>query len=367
MLMSGKSELSVYIHIPFCTRKCPYCQFYSITADEATKEQYFLALCREIELQRDKLQNHEIVSLYCGGGTPPLLGTPRLEQLLKLFPACPEVTIELNPEQASKQLAEELFAIGFNRVSVGVQSFHDNELKALGRPHSAHQARMAITSLFDAGFRNISSDLMYEIPYQTLVSWQQTLSQIESLPLTHVSLYNLTIEPGTPFERTQETISQLVPAQEIGVEMYQLAQTKLSDFGFKQYEISAFAKNNMTSRHNSGYWTGRPFLGFGPAAFSFYDGVRFRNCANLSKYIESLREGKLPQDFHDDVTPFDRKRELLVLNLRLLEGVNADTYSPLPPEVEKLISMGLLEQKAGYLKLTDRGVLFYDEVASELI
>ena len=364
--MSGKPA-SLYIHIPFCTRKCPYCQFYSLSAREEKKELFFRALCREIELQAPKFQNHEIVSIYFGGGTPPLLGTKRLSTLLASFPPAREVTIEVNPEQASKQLADELLAAGFNRASIGVQSFNSHELVALGRPHSAALARNAITVFHEAGFRNISCDLMYEIPYETLASWEKTLDEIGSLPLTHLSLYNLTIEPGTPFAACRDEIARFTPSAETGAEMYKLAQQKLKAFGFSQYEISAFSKEGFASRHNSGYWTGRPFLGFGPSAFSFYDNVRFRNIANLDTYIDSLEKGSLAQDFHDEVPEDERKRELLVINLRLLEGIEIASFSPLPQEVDKLVQDGLLVKKAGRLKLTERGILFYDEVASTLI
>ncbi|HXF29311.1 MAG TPA: radical SAM family heme chaperone HemW, partial [Chlamydiales bacterium] len=327
----------------------------------------------EIELWKPIWSKRQLVSIYFGGGTPSLFGQKRLAAILDAIQPSKdiEITIEANPENITDQLMHEFFAIGINRVSIGVQSFHDGELVQLGRVHGASKAEKAISTTRDAGFENISIDLMYELPNQTSKSWQKTLDVVERLPITHLSLYNLTIEPYTAFHRKEKELKAMMPDEETGAQMYADAISTLENFGLKQYEISAFCKNDLYSRHNIGYWIGREFLGLGPSAFSFFDGKRFQNVAHLIHYCDAIKEKRSPITFTDDVEPLSRKRELLALNLRLNQGVDLVLFEPLEEEtqqsIKRLISQELLSQENSRLLLTSRGRFFYDYIASEII
>jgi len=286
-----------------------------------------------------------------------------------------EITIEANPETMDFPTLKKYFEAGINRLSVGVQSFSDAELKTLGRTHSALQAEEAVGNAVLAGFSNISIDLMYEVPNQTLASWNSSLQKAKELPITHISLYNLTIEEGTAFYRKRTEIMQSLPTQEEGLSMYESAQNTLSSAGFTQYEISAFSRNNLYSIHNTGYWTGREFFGLGPSAFSFFDGVRYSNIANLQRYINQVKSGTSPVDFREEIDAGSRRRELLAVHLRLFWGVNIDDFEKrwgaldleTKSELTSLQTEGLIEFKQEKLFLTDFGRKFYDTIASRLI
>lgn len=330
-------------------------------------------LALELKQWTPKIFGKELVSVYFGGGTPSLLGPENIGKILSLIPhdlKNAEITLEANPENITKELMQAYADAGINRVSIGIQSFDDALLKALGRVHDAKKAQDAALLTAQAGIENISIDLMYDLPGQTLQAWEYTLNVTQQLPITHLSLYNLVIEPHTPFYKRRKTLQPTLPSEELSLAMYEMAIQKLSIL--KQYEISAFGN---PSKHNTGYWTGRPFLGFGPSAFSYWEGKRFRVVANLNRYIQELRLGKSPVDFEEEL-PFEGKqRELLAINLRLLSGVNLDVFQkqhgPLNPEMHKIL-FGLEQQ--GYLKqqdsiwcLTKKGILFYDTLASEIV
>lgn len=356
--------ISLYFHIPFCTKKCPYCHFYVIPNRLSHQQLLSESLALEWERQLPLLQNKTVVSIYFGGGTPSLF--EGIEEVLQRIPRdkdC-EITIEANPEEVDVELLAHFRKIGINRLSLGVQSLDDRSLQTLERIHSAEKARQAIFDAQRAGFRNVSIDLMYDLPGQTEESWRHTLEQLSHLPIHHLSLYNLTIEPHTPFhKRKVET-----PGGELSLRFLMAALEKLEQIGLKRYEISAFARPGYESRHNLGYWTGRPFLGFGPSAFSFWEGERFRNICNINRYARLLREGSPPVDFREKLPYPANVKEGLAVRLRLKAGADA---SNLPPEtleaIERLRGLGLLEQQGNLVKLTDRGMLFYDTVASDLI
>lgn len=371
--MVSNSDLSLYIHIPFCKYKCPYCHFYVLLEKEELKDLLLEALLLELQSYKSQLQDRKIVSVYFGGGTPILFGEKRLQTVLEAIhthPDC-EITIEANPENVTPELMQGLFSIGINRVSIGVQSFQDSELMQLGRKHAASLATKAIFTTYEAGFRNISIDLMYDVPKQSLESLHHTLAHVKTLPITHLSLYNLTIEPYTPFHRKEKELRALMPDDETSTQMYEIAIAELGAMGLQQYEISAFCRDGLLSRHNTGYWTGRQFIGFGPSAFSFFGDKRFRNVANLVDYAKKVKNGLSPVDFVEEISLIKRKRELLTLQLRLLKGIDLSTLGPLDDETEKsielLINQGFIEKNSHQLSLTKRGIFFYDHVASELI
>jgi oxygen-independent coproporphyrinogen-3 oxidase len=248
-----------------------------------------------------------------------------------------------------------------------VQSLDDRSLQTLERIHNAAKAKEAILIARKAGFKNISIDLMYDLPGQTEASFRYTLDQIADLPITHVSLYNLTFEPHTVFYKRKEVLFPQIPSPAASLKLLQSAIDALETIGLKRYEISAFG---LPSIHNSGYWTGRPFLGFGPSAFSFWDKSRFRNVANLQRYVSHLRKGLLPVDFEEKLQhPADLK-ELLAVQLRLKKGVNIENWN-LPKETHKTLEQlkleGFVKQTKTVWQLTDKGMLFYDTVAVEII
>ncbi len=358
--------ISLYFHIPFCTKKCPYCHFYVIPNRLPFHEILREGLSLEWQQQLPLLQNQTITSIYLGGGTPSLY--THIDAILEKIPRAPdcEITIEANPEESTRELFTKLRGLGINRLSLGVQSLDDRSLQTLERIHSAEKARQAIHLATQAGFQNISIDLMYDLPGQTAESWRYTLDQLPDLPIHHLSLYNLTIEPHTAFHKRRLT----TPGGELSLRFLTTALEKLEAIGLHRYEISAFAKPGHTSRHNLGYWTGRPFLGFGPSAFSYWEGERFRNIANIHRYARLLKENQSPVDFRERLPYPASVKELLAVRLRLKEGADLSLFS-LPPEthiaMEALKRQGLLQQQGSQLQLTDRGRLFYDTVATEII
>ncbi len=374
--MTGNSrpEISLYFHVPFCTKKCDYCHFYVLPNKPELHTLLAEGFDKEIALRSQELADKQVVSLYFGGGTPSLFGPKAIarviDQVAKYTPLAKEtieITLEANPEQISQSLMQEYAAVGINRISLGVQSLDEALLKKLSRTHGVQEALQAIERTVQSGISNISIDLMYDIPGQTLETWEQTLKRVETLPITHLSLYNLTIEPHTVFFKYRESLAKELPDQNTSLAMYLTAIQMLSQHGLSQYEISAFARAGLHSRHNIGYWTGRPFLGFGPSAFSYWEGVRFRNIAHIHKYIQKLREGTFPIDFSEQLEPDKMQRELLAIGLRVLEGVELSAFSELEPTIKELETHKLVERAGSKLRLTPRGVLVYDSVASEIV
>jgi oxygen-independent coproporphyrinogen III oxidase len=359
---------SLYFHVPFCIKKCDYCHFYVIPDQQRYKDVYMRALQKEWALRHPLLHPFKVTSIYFGGGTPSLLSPQAIEKILFWIspPSDCEITLEANPEHLSLELMQAFRASGINRISLGVQSLDDSLLKTLSRTHSAKQALQAVEMSVQAGIENISIDLMYDVPKQTLKSWHQTLTLAMSLPLSHLSLYNLTIEPHTVFFKKKESLK--LPAAETSLEMLQAAVATFETHGFERYEISAFAKEGKISRHNSGYWTQRPFLGFGPSAFSYWEGARFRNNANLNRYAKSLEIGEEPVDFKETLPLVERMKEGLAIGLRLIEGVLIQQWpATIKQGISELETLGLVEQRGNRLRLTPKGLLFHDTVAEKIM
>lgn len=370
-------ETGIYVHIPFCTRKCPYCHFFVVADSSPLKRDFTQGILQEWKLRSPLLKNRQIVSLYFGGGTPTLLPPKELESILENIARThnvdshAEITIEANPETFNESLARDLRTMGFNRISFGVQSLDDALLKQLGRTHNSALAKRAVETAYRCGFANITIDLMYEVPKQTLDSWKKTLQEACALPITHLSLYNLTIEPETVFFKKRNMLLPLLPAPEESVQMLEAAVLYLESHGLKRYEISAFAREGYKASHNTGYWTGRPFLGLGPSSYSYWEGARHRNICSLKMYQEKVFAGDSPTDFEEKL-PFPQNLcELLAVRLRLLEGVDLDLFPGLPQEtcrsIEQLLSKGWLKKEEKKISLTPEGMLFYDSVAVEII
>lgn len=285
------------------------------------------------------------------------------------------MTLEVNPENVTIDLMRAYREAGINRVSIGVQTLDAHLLQLLGRLHHPDVALRAIEATYLANIRNISIDLMYDLPQQTLSHWTETLTIIQDLPINHLSLYNLTIEPHTVFFKKQAALRPTLPNEETSLQMYEKAIESLENQGLRRYEISAFAQPGFESRHNTGYWTGRSFLGLGPSAFSYWEGKRFRNVAHLGKYCHALKLGQFPRDFEEELDVIAHRRELFVIRLRLQEGIDLEQFSQrhgmLDSEtiktIHRLADDQFLRFHQGRIQLTHKGVLFYDHIAVELI
>ena len=367
--MTGdQRSYSLYFHIPFCTKKCDYCHFFVLPNKEPLKDLLLEGLEKEWALV--KPSNRNLVSLYFGGGTPSLFSPERIKKVIDwIAPSSNvEITLEVNPEEVTTPLIQAYREAGINRISLGIQTLNDPLLVKLGRTHGQKQALHAIEATLKAGITNLSIDLMYDVPGQTLQDWTATLNEAVHYPITHLSLYNLTIEPHTVFFKHQDKLIKQLPDPETSLKMYAQAQETLTGAGLNQYEISAFAKPGFHSIHNTGYWTRREFLGLGPSAFSYWNHKRFRNVANLNKYTSTLAQNLLPLDFEEELPPEARLRELLAIELRLLKGVS---LKGLPPDtlqaLHKLAKEELLVLTDDTVKLSPRGILFYDTIAAEII
>lgn len=376
-ISTSSKDISLYFHIPFCTKKCSYCHFYVIPDKDPFKKQLMHGFKLEWDRWLPSFHEKNIVSIYFGGGTPALLGAESIAEILSWIKPEKhvEITLEANPENITPELMQAYYQAGINRVSIGIQTLDNAMLKTLGRIHNGRKAIEAVELTAEAGIENISVDLMYDLPGQTLAAWKNTLAIARDLPIKHLSLYNLTIEPHTVFFKYRESLQKQIPDEQVSLSMYETAIEMLQEKGLQQYEISAFARDNAYSRHNVGYWTARPFIGLGPSAFSFWAGERFRNVANLNKYCQALQADKSPIDFTEQLETDASRRELLVIHLRLASGVDLtefqNTHGVLDKEtivtISRLKSEEYLHSSGPVLSLTKKGILFYDTVASELI
>ncbi len=376
--MNGNHPISLYFHIPFCTKKCHYCHFYVIPDREEYKNKWMEGIALEYRLWQEELRSKKIETIYFGGGTPALIGPERLATILSWIPnrsPDAEITLEVNPENITHAQMQAYREAGVNRVSIGVQTLNNPLLHTLGRTHNANRAIDSIYNTLEAGISNISIDLMYDLPSQTVPIWQETLKNIQNLPITHLSLYNLTIEPHTVFFKNQKSLAQLLPDEDSSLQMYEGAIEAFESFGLIQYEISAFAKAGKISHHNIGYWTGRPFLGLGPSAFSYWNHERFRNVANLNRYRDSLGKGCSPVDFREKLESQAHLRELFVIALRVKKGIDLEQFQKengiLPQDfcttLIRLVDNHFIKRDRNTICLTRLGMLWYDSIASELI
>lgn len=373
--------LGLYFHIPFCQKKCDYCHFYVLPNRKELRLQFLQSLKREWELLLPFIQGKQLISLYFGGGTPALLEPEELEQVMGwIRMACEwkpqvEVTLEANPENVDLKRFQEWVQLGINRISMGVQTLDDALLPYIGRQHTAEQAINAVHTIHEAGIPSLSIDLMYDLPKQSLGSWKRTLDQLSRLPIQHLSLYNLQIEPRSAFFKWRQRIEAEMPEGELSAAMLDEAVKALELMGLKRYEISAFAREGFEAVHNVGYWTARPFFGLGPSAFSYWEGRRERNVEHLGRYARALEEGLRPIDFSEQLEPQASRRELLCIALRLRHGVDLSVFSrdhgPLDEELESSLEVlekeGFVKRERANLSLTEKGMRFYDYVASELI
>lgn len=369
----------LYIHFPFCKQKCIYCNFYSI-ASLQLKEAYWDALCREMEMRQGYLVHDHIDTLYFGGGTPSLCTISELEKIIshlqKFYPLSEgyEFTMECNPEQLTKAYLCNLKSLGINRLSIGVQSFNDEILKLLRRCHSGAQAVAAVENAAVVGFDNLSLDLIYDIAFRTAEMWRADLSQALSLPVTHLSCYSLTVEENTTLARKQAQGIQYQLDDAETERDYAILAEMTTQAGFEQYEISNFAKNGCISRHNSGYWNRKPYLGLGAAAHSFNGNSRKWNVADVRRYIAGINAGQ-PDEETETLSLVNQYDEYVLLRLRTKWGVDLSEVAELFGEkYRNYLLTGLKAVKSAYytlqndiITLTYTGRLFADAIAMELM
>lgn len=342
----------LYIHVPFCLSKCPYCDFYSVPFSQSTAREYAEAVIRNLARYDEPFG-----SVYFGGGTPILLA-PYMADIMKniRLESGAEITAEANPCMCIPKTLEQLLTAGVNRLSTGVQSLNGAELSSLGRRHSAEAAIRAVNAAKSAGFDDISADIMLAIPRQTKDSLRDTISRLAELPLTHISAYLLKLEQGTPFGQSPPEI----PGEEESAELYLSAVELLSEHGFAQYEISNFAKSGFESRHNLIYWRREEYLGIGPAAHSFYGGRRFAVPRDIRNFIDSPAQEETVTDASPDET-----EERIMLGLRLSEGIPEELWKPCEKRL-RFIPKEYYTIKNGRLALTPLGFLLSNEIIALL-
>ena len=323
------NTLGIYIHIPFCRQKCHYCDFSSYVLDEDIWDKYIESLLYEISIRGEKLGLLKVDTIFFGGGTPSLMGPERLKRVLDrlrkyfVIEEKAEITFEANPETVNLDEWQYYRKIGFNRVSIGVQSLRDNELKACGRIHSGERAIEAVVGAQDAGFERINMDLMFGIPEQTFESLKRTVDKALTLPIEHLSIYGLQLEEGTQFSRWEKQGKLILPSEEIVAQMYDWLLEYLPSKGFERYEISNFAKSGGESRHNLKYWHYQPYVGFGSGACGFDGEKRQVNPEVVDEYIGWVE--RLRNDFqninYEKLTSNQKMAEFCFMGLRTTEGI----------------------------------------------
>ena len=374
--MGNGKHLGLYVHIPFCAAKCAYCDFYSLPHSEEKMAGYVDTLCRHLRSFSSQAAEHEVDTVYFGGGTPTYLGAKRLTAILGAVQSCyrvtsdAEITLEANPDSACG--AEALSALrraGFNRVSLGVQSTDDEMLRRIGRIHTWAQVRQAVAAIRGAGFDNLSLDLIYGLPEQTMAQWQKTLADAVSLAPDHISAYGLKLEPGTPLFRQRDSLT--FPDDDAQAEMYLRAVDFLAKNGYQQYEISNFARPGRASRHNLKYWRLEEYAGFGPGAHSDFGGVRYAWSRDLDGYIA----GEITLSEKTTIAPVERAREYVMLSLRTAEGISPaaleERYGVPSAPLEKLFhtyeAHGLATPAEEGWRLTPRGFLVSNAIIGEFL
>ncbi len=363
----------IYIHIPFCKRKCIYCDFYSVGLSDAVSDRYRRALIREFCNRKSELHGERIDTLYIGGGTPSLLSAGWLLSVVEPIcdPSClQEFTIEVNPDDVTEKYVAGLSGIGCNRISMGVQSFVDDELAFLGRRHDSKKAVDAIAILKESPIDNVSIDLIYGIPGQTLVSWEYSVDRAIATGVDHISAYNLTYEDGTRLTKMLNRGDCVEAEDDLCVKMFDLLVEKLSAAGFRQYEISNFARNGMYSKHNSSYWNFTPYLGLGASAHSFDGEKRRYNPSSLKRYCECVFEKGVACEVEQE-TKSQLYNEWVMTRLRTMWGLDTDDlkvrfgseyYDYAMLVLNENAEKGYVILSDGVARLTQRGIMMSDGI-----
>ena len=370
----------LYIHIPFCKSRCIYCGFYS-TTDTALRQRYVNAVCQEMTSRNEKNEGENmrtgIQTIYIGGGTPSQLTLGQLGQLLEKARTVfdvddnAEVTVEVNPDDVTEELAAGLRTMGVNRVSMGAQTFDANRLRFLNRRHTARQVEEAVRLLRQSGFANISIDLMYGFPNETLNDWQQDIDAALRLGVEHLSAYCLMIEEGTPLYQWAADNGQWTMDEELERAMYYTLIERLTAAGYEHYELSNFAKPGRRSRHNSSYWKDIPYIGLGAAAHSYDGQCRRWNVSNLLYYIKGIENGQ-PRFEQEELDEDTHYNDRITVALRTCEGLSLSELTDrqqkyLLRSAQRYLDDGLLELLDGCIKLTRKGLFISDMVMADLM
>ena len=373
-------KLGIYIHIPFCRSKCDYCDFYSLAGREARMDDYQKALLAHMKETAPLTRGSQVDTVYFGGGTPSYYGEKRLKGLLravsKWFDLAKdaEITVECNPDSVDRKMLLSLRRAGANRISLGVQSAHPCELQSLHRPHDFDQVLAAVKAAREAKFKNLSLDLIYGLPGQDLAGWQDTVEQVLALEPEHLSCYGLKVEPGTPLDDRVIRGTRL-PDDDVQADMYLWMVERLAAAGYRQYEISNFARAGFQSRHNLKYWMGRPYVGFGPGAHSDFGGRRYSFVRDLEGYISGVLGGGTVIDQSELIPQRERGSEYLMLRLRTTRGIEEWEYrreffmnfDPIEQKLEEYERQGWAERHDRRWNLTPKGFLVSNQLIGELL
>lgn len=376
-------DIGLYIHIPFCISKCPYCDFYSITdSDEKLKTEYINAIKKEMKIYSMKMKNIKLASIYIGGGTPTIIEGSQLEQLLSFIYTNfsvnyeMEITIEANPGTINLEKINFLSHSGINRISIGAQSFNNRTLKKIGRSHSREDIYTAFNLARDSGFKNINLDIMFGLPGERRKEFKETLTEVATLKPEHISLYALTIEADTPFYNLKKEKKIKLPSDSFCSLLFMDAIDFLISNGYEHYEISNFALPGKKSAHNQIYWKNKYYLGIGANSSSYIDGKRYKNMNDLINYISLLDHGILPIEYQE-ILPFkERMIETIILKLRMLEGMSKKEFKEMfnksieeyfHKEINNLKKQHLLDENETHYFLTKKGILFANNVFFEFM
>ena len=374
MIMAG-----LYIHIPFCKRKCLYCDFYSCTS-LARKDELLEALLREMAMQRDFLGSAPLRTLYIGGGTPSVYTPEQLQRLIERAgelwscASFDEVTAEVNPDDLTPEYVAALTRTGIGRLSIGIQSFVDRHLQFMNRRHTAQAAVDAVHRVQDAGFRNVTIDLIYGIPGMTSDEWAGNLEQALRLQVQHISAYHLTFEPGTEFGRRLAAGKLCAVDEEVSCRQYMMLHERLTAAGFEHYEISNFARPGYRARHNSAYWSGEPYLGIGPSAHSF-DGRNRRWVVSSVERYQTAGDDALKLYEGESLTDTDRYNEYLMTSLRRIEGLSAVELERrfgarklrmFCAEAERFVAGGVMIHEGEHYRIPPENFLISDGIICDL-
>ena len=380
-----KISLGLYVHIPFCVKKCNYCDFLSAPADDATKKRYAEALCKEIRGYKELTKEYELATIYLGGGTPSVLDISLTEDILKTvretfcLNSAAEITMEVNPGTVTAEKLKKYRELGINRLSIGVQSAKPEELQLLGRIHTFEDAKNTVTWARKAGFENISLDLMSALPGQSFADYKENVEEILSLQPEHISSYSLIIEEKTPFyELYAEGMEKEddLPEEETDRAMYAYTKARLQEAGYERYEISNYAKPGYESRHNSSYWTGREYIGVGLGASSLFTNARYHNETDLLTYINEVETGKDIRRETERLTVEEQMEEFMILGLRRMCGVSRNEFlkrfgRPLETiygtVLQKLKRQELITIEEDRIALTELGIDVSNQVFVEFV
>ena len=369
----------IYIHIPYCKTKCNYCDFYSIV-NKSTETDFTAAVKKEMKVKKDFLPRGETIeTIYFGGGTPSFIETENLRQILnavyRQFSVSEdtEITMEVNPDDINRAKAQNFRQLGVNRISMGVQSFLPEQLRFMQRRHSVQQAFDAIDTILQAGISNMSIDLIYGLPQMSLQEWENSLDKALQLPVHHLSVYHLTVEPGTLLHRQVKSGQVEVIDDELSYSQFELLMNKTAQYGFEHYEISNFAREGHYSLHNTSYWQNKPYLGLGPSAHSYNLEKRCFNVANVHRYISGIFENKAFYEC-EILSDWDKFNEKIITHLRMRRGISEKDLLSLPgyaAAIDKTVSQyeknGYLERKNGRVCLSRKGIHIADRIMTDLM